>query len=84
MMIAGEGVGDAVLLHDDKRDAISQRPVFVRSLGKKLHALIEERLGGGNDRTQRVSPKRLEQAQGGSSGSSGDTILISDGVWGRA
>jgi len=42
VVIRSEGFGDSVILHDDKRDAIGQRPIFIRPLGEEFHPPFPE------------------------------------------
>ncbi len=47
-MIGGEGLGDAMLLHNDEGDAIDERPRFVGASRIQIKSKLEEALGGRN------------------------------------
>ena len=46
MAICRQGFFEPVLLHDDKRNAIDERPRLVRASGKKRDTFLKERLAG--------------------------------------
>ena len=39
MLVAGQGLGDALVAHGNKRQAVRQRPLLVLPLFKKIHWL---------------------------------------------
>lgn len=47
--IGGEGIGDALILHDREGGAIDEAPCLIRAGGVEFRGLVEERLGGGNE-----------------------------------
>ena len=61
VMVRRQGIFQAALLHDYKRNAIDQRPVLIRARREQSDPFVQECGLGGNDRGGRVAPHLLKQ-----------------------
>ena len=63
MIVGRERIGQTILFHDVKGDAVDERPILVRPGGEQIETLAEKRLGGGNDPGERIGFQIAHQGQ---------------------
>ena len=61
MMIGGQYLGESVIVHDDKRNAVCERPFFVGSVGIKVDTAIKKFAAHFRDDDVRIASKLAEQ-----------------------
>ena len=50
MVVTGESISDAFVLHDHKGDAIGQWPFLVEAMSIKMNTIVQEFTRSGDDR----------------------------------
>src|SRR5437588_8584302 len=58
MFVAREGLSNPLVLHDDERQTVRQRPVFVVALLEEIHTALEKAGARRNDFDTRMIEKR--------------------------